>query len=303
MEDYRQSEEYCRYYSKKGWTEKRVGSTRVLIKKILWLGSLIKIQRCSANTPLVELEKLAKKNRALLIVMEFDVTTGDACYAELEESLSLCGYKDLNLFFSPTKTTYIDLTKSEEIILSSFDQDIRKSLRRNLKKNISFRLVSHIEEFYSLLYEAGHRRNYFVQNLHDWKDKWGSFGNQVQVLLAYLDEKLLGGNMFIINPPIACGLFLPTTEYGRCNRIAATLVWEGLKLAKKSGCTLFDLDGISDERYKPKKNWRGITTFKRKFRGREVEFMHPKVKIYSRYLKPLERLGLFWMFFDDSWGG
>jgi lipid II:glycine glycyltransferase (peptidoglycan interpeptide bridge formation enzyme) len=299
--DYRQSEEYCQYFSKKGWVIERIGSTRVLIKKIPWLGSIIKIQRGSANTPLVEIEKIAKKTKALLVVIEPDITTEDAHYAKLEESLKLAGYNDdLNLFFSATKTAYIDLTKSEESIVSSFDQDVRKSLKRNLKKNISFRSADHLEEFYPLLHEAGRHRNFFVQAFPDWKDKWESFGNRVQIILAYLDGKLLGGNMFMIKPPVAFGLFLPTTGAGIRNQIAATLIWEGIKLAKKNGCILFDLDGLYDERYKSPKKWLGLTAFKKKFKGREVEFMHPKVKVYSWYLKPLEQLGLLWMFFVDS---
>jgi lipid II:glycine glycyltransferase (peptidoglycan interpeptide bridge formation enzyme) len=300
VEDYRQSEEYCQYYSKKGWVVERIGSTRVLIKKIPLLGSIIKIQRGSSNTPLVEIEKLAKKNKALLAVIEPDIKSGDAHYAGLEESLKLSGYNNgLNLFFSATKTTYIDLTKSEESILSSFDQSIRKSLKGNLKKSVHFRSVDCIEEFYPLLHEAGHRRNFFVQTLSDWKDKWKPFSSQVQIILAYLDGKLLGGNMFIIKPPVAFGLFLPTTESGRRDRIAASLIWEGLKLAKNNGCDLFDLNGLYDERFDFPRKWLGLTAFKKKFRGCEVEFMRPKVKVYSWYLKPLERLGLLWVFFVD----
>ncbi len=292
MSDYRQSEEYSRYFSKKGWVVETVGPTKVLIKKIPWIGSMIKIQRCPANTPLAKIEKIAKENKALFVAIEPDVKTEDGYYAELEKILKLGGYKDLNFFFSPTKTSYIDLTKSEKSILSSFDRDIRKSLRRNLKKDISIRPANNIEEFYSLLYEAGRHRNFFVQTFSDWKDQWGSFGNQAQAVLAYLDGELLGGNMLIIKPPVAFGLFLPTTESGRHNRIASTLIWEGLKLAKRNGCTSFDLDGLYDDRYNSPKKWRGITAFKRKFKGHEVEFMHSKVKIYSWYLKPLGWLGL-----------
>ena len=292
MADYRQSEEYSQYFSKKGWIVERIESTLVLIKKIPWIGSIIKIQRCCADVPLAEIERITKKNGALFVVIEPDIKTEDTGYTPLEQIFKLNGYKDLNFFLSPTKTAYIDLSKSEENILSSFDKDIRKSLRRNLKKGISFRLSSNLEEFYSLLYEAGKRRNFSVQTFSDWKDQWGSFGRQAQIILAFADGNILGGNMFITKPPVAFGLFLPTTEYGRSTRIAATLIWEGLKLAKRDGCTSFDLDGLYDDRYKSPKKWRGVTTFKRKFNGHEVEFMRPKVKIYSWFLKPLGWLRL-----------
>ena len=292
MTDYRQSREYTQYFSKKGWLVENVGRTLVLIKKIPWVGSVIKIQRCAIDTSLAEIEKMAKENRALFVVIEPDIKTEDTDYTRLEKIFKSNGYRDLNFFLSPTKTSYIDLTGGEESILSSFDRDIRRSLRVNLKKDLSFRLSSNLEEFYSLLYEAGKRRNFSVQTFSDWKDQWGSFGRQAQIILAFADGNILGGNMFITKPPVAFGLFLPTTEYGRSTRIAATLIWEGLKLAKRGGCTSFDLDGLYDDRYKSPKKWRGVTTFKRKFRGHEVEFMRPKVKIYSWFLKPFGWLGL-----------
>ena len=292
MTDYRQSEQYSQYFSKKGWVVEKIGATLVLIKKLPWIGSIIKIQRGDADTSLVEVEKMARENKALFTVIEPDIKTENPRYTQLEQTFKLNGYKDLSFFLSPTKTAYIDLSKSEENILSSFDKDIRKSLRRNLKKAISFRLSSNLEEFYSLLYEAGTRRHFSVQALSDWKDQWGSFGSQAQIILSFLDGELLGGNMFLVNPPAAFGLFLPTTENGRSIQIAATLIWEGLKLAKKKGCVSFDLDGLYDDRYKSPKKWRGVTTFKRKFNGHEVEFMRSKVKIYAWYLKPLGWLGL-----------
>ena len=292
MADYRQSEEYGHYFSKKGWLVERAGPSIVLIKKIPLLGSIIKIQRCPATISLAEIEKIAKENKALFVSIEPDIKTEDNQYAEYEQTLKRNGYKDLNLFLCPTKTAYIDLTKSEEAILSGFDQDIRKSIRRNQDKDISFRPADDPDEFYTLLSEAGHRRNFFVQTFSDWRDQWGSFGSQAKVILAYLDGKLLGGNMSLMKPPVAFGLFLPTTEFGRENQMAATLIWEGLKLAKRSDCTAFDLDGLYDDRYKSPKKWRGLTAFKRKFKGHEVEFMHPKIKIYAWYLKPLGWLGL-----------
>ncbi len=299
MEDYRQSEEFCQYLYKRGWVSEQVGSNRILIKKIPWLGSIIKIQNGSADTSLSDIDIIAKSHKALLVVIEPCTTTEDARYVSFEKELKLAGYKDLNLFMRPTKTTYIDLTKSEEAILASFDQDIRKNLNTNLSKNISFSTVTNIEEIYSLIYDAGHNLNYFVQSLQKWKDQWEPFGNQVKVILATLDGKIIGGNMIVIRSPLAFGLYLPTTEIGRSTHVAGSLIWEGLKLAKKNGCTTFDLNGLYDERYKLPQAWKGLTAFKNKFKGHDVEFMRAKVKLYSGFLKPVESLGLLWMFFGD----
>ena len=300
MDDYRQSEVYCQYFSKRGWATETVGSTKILIKKIPFLGTILRIQRGPSSNTLADIDNFAKKNKALMLFIESDIKTENADYKEFDKTFKLLGYKNINLFLSPTKTTYIDLSKSETAILASFDQDIRKQLKRNSKKNISFKTVGCMDEFYSIDYETSRRGKYFVHSFKNWKAKWEPFGDEVQFILAYIDGELLGGNMFTVQPPVAFGLSLPSTVHGKSNRIAATLIWEGIKRAKALGCTKFDLNGLYDERYNAPIKWVGLTAFKRKFKGNEVEFMHPKIKIYKWYLRPLERLGLLWMFFVDA---
>jgi len=277
-----------------------IGNTKVLIKKIPWIGSVLKIQRGSAQTSLDELDKIAKKHNALLVAIEPDIKTEDPNYYEFEKYLETNGYRNLDLVFSPTKTTYIDLSQNENDILMTFDKDLRKGLKHNQNKNIRFRKIDDLDEFYRLLTATGHRRHVFVQNLADWKNKWGSFGDNLNIITAEMGGKLLGGNMFITTESAGFGLFLPTTESGRKNRVAASLIWEGMKIAKERGCTRFDLNGMYDDRYKLPRRWKGLTAFKRKFKGHEVEFMHPKVKLYNSKLKVLERLGLLWIFFNDT---
>jgi len=140
MDDYRQSEVYCQYFSKRGWATETVGSTKILIKKIPFLGTILRIQRGPSSNSLVDIDNFAKKNKALMIFIESDIKTENADYKEFDKTFKLLGYKNINLFLSPTKTTYIDLSKSETAILASFDQDIRKQLKRNSKKNISFKV-------------------------------------------------------------------------------------------------------------------------------------------------------------------
>lgn len=291
MAHYRQSEEYNQYLAKNGWVIERVGSTLVLIRKIPFLGSIIKIQRCPTDIPFAEIEKLAKAYRALYVIIEASTKTEDANYPTLEQAFKADGYRDLSFALCPTKTSCIDLTKSEASLLAGFDRDIRRCLKRNSEKGITTRVTESAGELYPLLREAGRRRHFFVQPPADWQSQWGSFGKNAKIILAYQNGELLGGNMSLIKPPLGFGLFLPTTEKGKRAHVAPTLVWEGLKLAKAAGCTSFDLDGIYDARYGSPKKWLGLTAFKRKFRGHEVEFIPAKIKIYAWYIKPFRWLG------------
>jgi len=300
MGDYRQSDAYCEYFSKKGLVTDSIGATRALSKHVPLIGTVIRIQRGSANTPIADIDAFAKKHSAAMLFIETDGVSESALYAKDVAEFTRLGFTDINFFLSPTKTTRINLLESESAILAGFDRDIRKHLKLNSEKGITFKTTDCMEEFYNLVTEASHRGKYFVQPFSGWKNKWSPFGNQVRFILAYLDGKLLGGNMFTVQPPYAFGLSLPSTEFGRNHQISATLIWEGLLCAKSLGCSEFDLNGLYDERYKAPKKWLGLTAFKRKFRGHEVEFMHPKIKVYKWYLKPLEKLGLLWMFFVDA---
>jgi len=289
--DYRQSEEYCRYFLNTGWRIERAENTKILVKGVPLLGNIIKVQRCD-KVPFAKIEKLATTERTLFAIVESAATTKDINYSEIENDFKNCGYKNLKLRLCPTKTAYIDLTKGESEILAGFDENIRKTIKHNQNSGVTVTIKNSFEEIYPLLQEAGKRRHFFVQSYAAWKKQWGEFGDQTKVILAYKDGKLLGGNMSLMTAPSAFGLFLPTTAVGRSSKIAATLLWEGLKTAKASGCETFDLEGIYDDRYQAPKKWLGLTKFKRKFKGREVEFIPAKIKIFAWYFKPLGWLGL-----------
>src|SRR3989344_3844558 len=54
------------------------------------------------------------------------------------------------------------------------------------------------------------------------------------------------------------------------------LVWEALKFAKKQGCTIFDFEGVFDERYpKQSSDWKGFSIFKSGFGGKPIFYPQP----------------------------
>ena len=54
------------------------------------------------------------------------------------------------------------------------------------------------------------------------------------------------------------------------------LVWKALKFAKKQGCTIFDFEGVFDERYpKQSSDWKGFSIFKSGFGGKPIFYPQP----------------------------
>lgn len=292
MADYRQSEEYNQYFATHGWIVERAGSVAVLVRKLPLLGAVIKIKRCPKEIDLGLVESLAKKYRAGLIKIEADVNFYDQNYEILEGQFRESGYSNSKLSYSPTKTSYIDLTKSQSDLFLGFDSDVQKNIKRNEKKGIRVKTAENIEDIYPLIEYAGKSRHFIFQKYSDWKSQWKAFNRKAKVLMAYDGENILGGNMFIIQDSKAYGIFLPLFEAGRKENAAYTLMWEGFKVAKSEGCQIFDLEGIYDARYGSPKSWLGLTNFKRKFNGKEIEFMRSKVKARVWYLKPFAWTGI-----------
>jgi lipid II:glycine glycyltransferase (peptidoglycan interpeptide bridge formation enzyme) len=247
---------------------------------------VIKVERCPPDVSFEEIEKVAQKHKALVVKIEVDIRAGEVGYARLEKEFRRYGYVNSRFVFCPTKTVYVDLTKSTEDLLAGFDRDVRRHLKGNNAKVIKVERQTSLEDFYALLARAGKERHFVVQKHQDWRDRWGVWSKRAVVVLASKNGELLGGNFSLLIPPTAYGIFLPLTAAGRQAGAAYPLLWEGFKMAKERGCHLFDLEGVYDARYGQPQEWRGLTAFKRKFRGQEKEFLPAKVKVRSWYLKP-----------------
>lgn len=277
----------------------RVGNNNALYKKIIFGKSIIKLQRCSEELSLEEIDNISQKYNAGLLVVEMNIMSDNPKYKEIENAFLTSGYKDLKYFLSPTKTSYIDLSAPNNSLFHSFDRDIQRNIKRNLHKPIKYLETRNFDYFYTILNEFSKNNHIFVQSKKFWMNKWKPFDKKIHLLLSYMGDTLLGGNMFIITPPLAYGIFIPSTEKGKANDITASLIWEGIINAKNAGCTQFDLNGMYDDRYNEPLLWKGLSVYKKKFKGHEVKFMKAKVKTYSLFFNILDKLGILWLYLYD----
>lgn len=290
--DYRQYSEYNSFLEKKGWRLEEVSNTFVLIHRLPLLGSVIKIKRGDSEISLSELDKLARRFAALFIKLELNLINDEPGVSPRLEALKKFGYQPSQWAFCPTKTIYIDLTLSLEELLAQTAKDVRRYLRQNQKKNFVFCQDKTLEDFYPLILEAGKSRGYLVPKIEDFKMQWGSFGRDMKVLLGYKDGELFGGSLTLCREEMAFGIHLAVSGEGLRQHFSYSLLWESIKIAKQAGCKILDLDGIYDPRYRAHSSWRGLTRFKKKFGGREVEFVGPFIKCRFLPLKIFARCGL-----------
>ncbi|NIT03731.1 peptidoglycan bridge formation glycyltransferase FemA/FemB family protein [Candidatus Saccharibacteria bacterium] len=294
--DLRQSLGWAKYLKSQGWKIEEIrgqrSEVRVYIRKIPLLGSVIKIQRPAEIPSAEEIDRIAKKNRAFLVKLEPPYQSPGYPVTRLP------GFEPDPTPNLPTKTIFVDLTKSEDELWANLSQDVRQSVRKardmGLKVNIYRTTDEDFDQalinFHDLLKETGKRRRFWTPSLPQLREKAKAFGKDTTLFLVQSGSK----------NPVAGALTLlwdgtHSASSAEGQRLFAPylLLWETiLYLKKKRGAKYHDLAGIHDPRYpKLTKRWGGFTLFKRKFGGREVEYPRPLVRYFGWPTKLIFNLG------------
>jgi hypothetical protein len=279
MTDIRQTSQYANYLKNIGWIVKRVDGVNYFIKKLPLIGSILKIQR-PKEIRYKDIKTLSRKYRVFQIIIEPKYTS----HCSLITSHGFCLNRNPYL---PSKTLQIDLNQTKEQIFSNFKKDARLALRKNFQFPISnLQTEKKIEEFRKAWKGAVGLKRYIPPLSHLVALK-KTFGKNCLFLLysdvsKHQSKKAVSGAVFIKTKDIAYYWQAFTNKEGRKALAQYRIVWEGIKWAKKSGCKIFDFEGIYDERF-PNKNWLGFTHFKKSFGGKEVEY--PGCYIQNRFCR------------------
>lgn len=263
------------------WQVEKAGRWQVFVKRFLLIGSLIKIQRVSTPIPYGEIEKIAKKCRAFKTAMEFDYELQPAC-RQGRTTVYRKNYKINKSPFLPTKTIIIDLTKTEQEIFRSFTPEKQRAIRKAGKNGVLVRETKGPQPFIAIKQKSLLEK--FILPLGSKKEilaLWKTFApRQAKILIAYFKEKPVAGVFLLFHEKMAYYWLAAAANKGKKLFAPSLLVWEALKLAKKSGCFEFDFEGIYDERF-PIPSWKGFTKFKQGFGGKEIMLPEPLIrKIY-----------------------
>ena len=124
--DLRQTKEYADFMHKINWQIENFDGCQILIKKIPLLGQVIKIQRPN-SFPLDKFVQFLKKNRVFMVSIE---PKNEEQIAGLEKF----GFKKRGNPYICSKTIQIDLTKSQDRILSEMKKDNRYEINKALKE-------------------------------------------------------------------------------------------------------------------------------------------------------------------------
>jgi lipid II:glycine glycyltransferase (peptidoglycan interpeptide bridge formation enzyme) len=266
MIDIRQSIQYANYLKLLGWNTERIDGTNYFIKKFPIIGSVLKLQRpekIDFNT----IDKLCRKYRVFQVIAE----PKDASQSSL---LAKNGFKLTKSPYLPSKTLQIDLSQSEKTILSHLKKDSRAAVKRGEVKNIKImRTPSDIRKWHEAWKNSVNLDRY-VPNVQQLLNLNKCFDDNNSLFLAShnIVSRIIGGALFTkTSHGVAYYWYGYTNDEGRSTLSQYSLLYQGILWAKKSGCKVFDFEGIYDSRF-PNKSWLGFSHFKRSFGGYEVEY-------------------------------
>ena len=179
-------------------------------------------------------------------------------------------------YFQPRYEWLLNLETSEEELLKGMHDNTRYSIRLAERKEIKTEIVTenfkkYFEDFYRLMSRTA-QRNKFA--LHPKKYYECIFQNLNKAVGSYLSiaryqEKILTINLMIAFGKTAYYAFSCSNNEERNRAPSYQALWKAILHAKKLNMRYFNFGGISngDPLYK---SWEGLTSFKKKFGGKET---------------------------------
>ena len=230
------------------------------------------------------------KHKAILLQIDPDISQSDA---SAKENILHNGFfnRPSGLFFitQPNHVFRLDISPEPDAIYAKFSSSTRRNIRIAQNSNIEIEVRDDpgaLKIFYDLLSLTSRRKHFLIR----------SYGYQKR-LLKYFISSRGNGKIFLAKyrgEYIAGRLLLKFGSkcwdmYAGSNRKHAELkanhllVWEMIKWAKSSGCTIFDFRGAGawDD---PKHPDRGIYDFKVKFGPELIEFIGEYYFVFDKAL-------------------
>lgn len=220
-------------------------------------------------------------NRHLFLKIEPTLTNEQAKQWKIDKMLKKIGFKRVNPSIQPQHTTIVDLKKTEEELLSTFEKDTRYSIRRAYKEEVEVKEFKNplnnqpLKEFYSLYQKTAKRGKFPGRSWSHFARLWEEMcPHQVRCYQAWFKNKLLAAALVLTLGHKAYLVYAGSVrEEEYKNKFPTYLLqWETMRSLKKEGFLSYDLWGVIPEIEKDHP-WAGISLFKRGFRGKEVNYL------------------------------
>lgn len=244
----------------------------------------------SREQAIARMLKIAKDNRCAFVRIRPQLLDSP----ENRKILQSLGGRISPMHLAAEHTVMLDLTKSEDVLLSSMRRQTRYEVRRADKLGIvvdSGNTKDYFQAFHIVQDQTAARQHFVPPDLKTLMAEREAFGDNVKIYIAKTKEN---------GSPIAYGLILhdgeeaayyeaASTELNRKLPGAYALQWKVIRDLKKAGVKRYNLWGIAPPN-QPHHRYAGVTTFKTGFGGETIayvpahDFVVSKIKYAPDYL-------------------
>jgi lipid II:glycine glycyltransferase (peptidoglycan interpeptide bridge formation enzyme) len=243
------------------------------------------------------LDKLCRARRAFALKLEPDIE--DTQVAREASKMQQAGHSTRPV--QPRGTILIDLTKTEDELLSAMNQSTRRNIRLAARRGVVVRegTADDLLAFNSLMQITGERDGFGVHSAEYYRAAFELFVPRGWARLFIAE---VAGAPPCASPVAAIMVFAFGSKawymYGasgnehRERKPTHALQWEAIRWAKSRGCATYDFWGIPDEdettlesKFQDEESglW-GVYRFKRGFGGRIVRYVGAFDRVYSPLL-------------------
>jgi lipid II:glycine glycyltransferase (peptidoglycan interpeptide bridge formation enzyme) len=221
-----------------------------------------------------EMRKIAIKNNCIFVRIRPQL---------LENEFSKKIFKKNKCIKAPMHLTadlthQLDITKSEEELMSQMRKATRYEIRKAEKVGIKIEISKDekkIKEFYKLQLNTAKRQKFVPFSYKFFNEQFKVFFEVDKALIytAVFENKILAQAFIIFYGSEAVYHYGVSTEYGRRYPGAYLIQWEAIKEAKIRGMKKYNFWGVAPEGNKAHR-FAGVSLFKRGFGGEDVQYLH-----------------------------
>ncbi|MCI0712280.1 MAG: peptidoglycan bridge formation glycyltransferase FemA/FemB family protein [Chloroflexi bacterium] len=266
---------------------------------------------------IADLAKLARQRRAIWLKIDPDIIAGrgipkDAPHTDADrpDRPDNFGHKLINYLknndwrFSDDQpqfrnTFYLDLTASEDDILTGMNQSTRRKIRQAENKGVTVRPAQNetdLKKLYDIYDLTSERQDFIIRPEDYYLDLWSSFqkAELAHILIAEVEGQIVGGVvLFHFGERVWYFYGMSTNQYRDHNPNHA-LQWEAIRRAKAQGYKLYDWWGAPDEFHEGDPMW-GVYRFKDGFGGEVIRHIGawdyvPFSPLYFAYTQIIPRI-------------
>ena len=234
------------------------------------------------NAFVKEIKKIAKEKNCVFVRVRPQLVSDDFS----KNLFKKLGFINAPMHLHAELTSQLDITKTEEELLSQMRKTTRYEIKKAIKQGIKITAstdISLIKDFYDLQIQTAKRQNFVPFSYNFLHEQFKVFAESGHALLynAEFNNKFLAQAFVIFYGKEAVYHYGASTDMGRNYGGAYLIQWEAILEAKKRGMTRYNFWGVSPID-KPTHRFSGLSLFKRGFGGQDVEYLHAQDLIINK---------------------